>query len=132
MYIVHCLSESNCAGMYSVHGRVTVDNMCEFQHSSSRADCTFDVRFASQTRKKARLPTQKRSSFREATITARVQSQPGPEKASALSLCHPSRVTGLQKLFAKWGDQSSRNFVLLVVLALLLALALPLLCSLPS
>ena len=30
--IVHCLSESNCARMYSVHGRVMVDNMYEFQH----------------------------------------------------------------------------------------------------
>ena len=32
MYIVHCLSESNCAGMNSVHGRVIADNMYESQH----------------------------------------------------------------------------------------------------
>ena len=42
---------SNCAGVYSVHGRVIVDNKCGFQHSSSRGDCNFDERFASQTRK---------------------------------------------------------------------------------
>ena len=34
-------TEGNCAGMYSVYGRVIVDNMYEFQHSSPRADCTF-------------------------------------------------------------------------------------------
>ena len=34
-------TERYCAGMYSVHSRVTVDNMYEFQHSSSRASCTF-------------------------------------------------------------------------------------------
>ena len=45
-------TEGNCAGMYSVHARVLVDNMYEFQHFSSRAGCTFfDARFASQTRK---------------------------------------------------------------------------------
>ena len=32
MYSVHCLSESDCAGMYSVHARVFVDNMYEFQY----------------------------------------------------------------------------------------------------
>ena len=32
VYNVHCLSGSNCAGMYSVHGRVIVDNMYEFQY----------------------------------------------------------------------------------------------------
>ena len=29
--IVHCLSDSNCARMYNVHGRVMVNNMYEFQ-----------------------------------------------------------------------------------------------------
>ena len=47
-----CGTEGNCAGMYSVHDCVIFDNMYEFQHSSSRAGCTFfDARFASQTRK---------------------------------------------------------------------------------
>ena len=37
------MSEGNCASMYSVHDRVIVDNMYEFQHSSSRAGCTFSM-----------------------------------------------------------------------------------------
>ena len=48
----------------------------------------FDARFANQTRKKERLPTQsvQVSKCPEATTTAHVPSQPGPEKASALSV----------------------------------------------
>ena len=33
-------TEGNCAGMYSVHCRVIVDNKSEFYHSSSHVDCT--------------------------------------------------------------------------------------------
>ena len=36
-------AEGNCASMYSVHDRVTVDNMSEFEHTSSRASCTFSM-----------------------------------------------------------------------------------------
>ena len=67
----------------------------------------FDARVASQTRKKAHLSTQLQGV--EASTTARVPPQPGPEKASALSPSS-SRVIGfligLSKLFAKEGDQS--------------------------
>ena len=51
----------------------------------------FDARFASQTRKEAPPPTQLQSV--EASTTARVPSQPSPEKASALSPSS-SRVIG--------------------------------------
>ena len=37
--------------MHIVHCRVIVDNMCEFQHSSSHVDCNFDARLLSKTRK---------------------------------------------------------------------------------
>ena len=37
--------------MYTVHCRVSVDNICEFQHSSSHVDCNFDARLVSKTRK---------------------------------------------------------------------------------
>ena len=37
--------------MYIVHHRVIVDNMCEFQHSSSHVDCNFDAGLFSKTRK---------------------------------------------------------------------------------
>ena len=36
-------TEGKCACMYSVHDRVTVDNMSVFGHSSSRAGCTFSM-----------------------------------------------------------------------------------------
>ena len=118
--------------LHSVHGRVMVDNGYEFQHSSSAQIAPFDARFASQTRKRPHLPTQLQSVA--ASTTARVPSQPGPEKASALA--PSSRVigflTGLEKLLPSGEiSQSSGSFVLLVALALLLGL-LPLLCSLPS
>ena len=70
----HPLSdEKNVTMIYAVnrflepfmHCPVIVDNMCEFQHSSSHVDCNFDARLASKTRKErwtektqqARLPT---------------------------------------------------------------------------
>ena len=52
---------------------------------------------------------------------ARVQSQHGPEKAPALSLCHPRASVGSKSCsLSRATGQSLRNFVLLVVLALLL------------
>ena len=96
--------------MYSVHGRVIVDNVHEFQHSNSHVDCNFDARLLSKTRKyrstkklrKARLPTDScinnftasklghlhlaQSRVSKRSPTAGVQPQPGPETASALSL----------------------------------------------
>ena len=44
-------NEGNCVCMYIVHCRVIVDNMCEFQHSSSHVDRNFDARRGSKTRK---------------------------------------------------------------------------------
>ena len=43
-------TESNCVCMYTVQRRVTVDNNCEFQHSS-HDECNFDARLVSKTRK---------------------------------------------------------------------------------
>ena len=103
----------------------------EFQHSSlSRRLHLFDARFASQTRKKAVLQTQKRSTFVMSNRPPRlVYHHSLVLKKSLFSLCHPHSSLG------SWlGSQSyspnraisqySRNFVLLVALALLLALAL--------
>ena len=95
MYIMHSLSESNCAGMYSVHGRVMVVNMYEIQHSSSRASCTLSMQDSRV--KRGRKHVCQLKAFRiqsvEATTTARVPSQPGPEK-SVCSLCHPRASLG--------------------------------------
>ena len=86
-----------------------VDNMSEFEHSSSRASCTFSmqdsrVKHGSNIRHKtqqARLPADSglyNSSFPslvnciltipecQAITTARVQAQHGPDKVSALSI----------------------------------------------
>ena len=38
-----CVLKATVAGMYSVHDRAIVDNMSEFEHSSSRAGCTFSM-----------------------------------------------------------------------------------------
>ena len=38
-----CVLKVKCACMYSVHDRVIVDNMSEFEHSSFRASCTFSM-----------------------------------------------------------------------------------------
>ena len=68
-----------------------------FNNSSSRADCTFRCKSReSNTEEKhvCQLKAFKLQSV-EATTAARVPSQPGPEKASALSLSS-SRVIGLQ------------------------------------
>ena len=42
-YLLHItfLKNNKYKARIDVHGRVIVDNMYEFQHSSSRADCTF-------------------------------------------------------------------------------------------
>ena len=71
MYIVHCLFDSNCGDMHSVHGRLMVDNTYEFQHSSLAHFVPFDSRFASQTQ-----PTQSvqasecRSDYRDSCTNA--------------------------------------------------------------
>ena len=46
-----CGTERNCDSMYTVQCCVFVDNMCDFQNSSSHNDCTFDARLVSKTRK---------------------------------------------------------------------------------
>ena len=94
----------------------------------------FDAIFASQTRKKARLPTQKAFKLQsvETTTTARVQTQLGSEKASALSPSSSRGIgllirllIGLKKLFAKWSDQSVfAKFRIAGCSCMLLALAL--------
>ena len=101
--------EGNCAGMYSLHDRVIVDNMYEFQHSSSRAGYTFSMQDSRVKRgtnighktQQARLPAHSglhNSTFPslvncistiqsvEAITTARVQGQHGPDIASDLSI----------------------------------------------
>ena len=132
-----------------MHGRVIVHNMYEFQHSSSRAECTFfdaktreknaEVPFNKET-EKARLPTDsclynsKRPSLVNCILTI-------PECRSdhhgsctitawsckrVCSLCHPRASLGSQSCSPSSAiSQSSRHFVLLVALAfLLIALAL--------
>ena len=93
----------------------------------------FYARFASQTRKKARLPTQ---SVQASQCSKRLASQPGPEKASALSLSS-SRVIGLclgSKVVRQNGESASIHeisYCLLLLpcsLPLLIALALLFLC----
>ena len=88
-----------------------VDNTYEFQHSSSRADCTFlmqDSRVQLGRKHVCQLKAIKLQSV-ETSTTSHVPSQPGPEKVSAQSPSS-SRVIGLliglYKLLAKWGDQS--------------------------
>ena len=76
----------------------------------------FDARFEVQRGRKhvCQLKAFKLQSV-EATTTTRAPSQPGLGKASALSLRHPRASLG--------SESCSRNFVWLVALALLLALA---------
>ena len=45
-----CGTESNCVYMYTVQCRVSVDNKCEFQHSSFHDACILNVRRVSKTR----------------------------------------------------------------------------------
>ena len=70
-------TESNCAGMYTMHGRVSVDNMYEFQHSflSGRLHLLMQDSRAKRGRKHV--------CQLKAFKLAHDPSQPGPEKASA-------------------------------------------------
>ena len=54
--------------MYSMHDRVIVDNMYEFQHSSSRAGCTFSMQDSRVKRG---------SNFGHTTQQARLPADPG-------------------------------------------------------
>ena len=106
--------------MYSVHDRVIVDNMSEFEHSSSRAGCTFSMQDSRvQTRKKARTTGHNTQQARlpadyglyNSTLPSLVNCiltipeyrndhhgthhRPGPDKASAL--LSSSRIHGLLK-----------------------------------
>ena len=47
-------TEGSCVCMYTVQCRVIVDNKCEFQHSSSHDESTFDARLVNKTRKDQR------------------------------------------------------------------------------
>ena len=89
-------TESNCAGMYSVQDRVIVDNMNEFQHLLSRRlhPLMQDSRVKRRRKHVCQLKAFKLQSV-EPTTTARVASQPGPEKSvCSLSLCHPHASLG--------------------------------------
>ena len=135
----------NCAGMYSVHGRVTVVNMYEYQRSSSRADCTFwckirepnaEVPFTKET-EKARLPTDSclfnsklAWTLRQLHLDLSRVSKRSPRLVYSHSMVlkkrlfslSSSRVSGLQLGPKSWSprratSQSSRKFALLVALA---------------
>ena len=84
-----CL-EATVQELYSVHVSWLTTDM-NFNTPPLVQIAPFDARFASQARKKAHLPTQLQSV--EASTTARVPSQLGAEKASALSPSS-SRVIG--------------------------------------
>ena len=114
--------------------------MSEFQHSSSRASCTFSMQDSRVKRgsnighktQQARLPTDSglyKSTFPSLvncilTILECRSDHHGPclrtswSRQSVCSLYHPRASLGLQKFFAKYGDSiNSRNVVLLVALA---------------
>ena len=128
--------------MYSVHDRVIVDNMSEFEHSSSRATCTFsmqDLRLkrgstTGQTTPQARLPAD--SGLHNSTFPSlvngiltipecrsdhhsRVHAQHRPDKASALSLSDNSPLGVSQ--FTKFPIACCFALALLIALALLMA-----------
>ena len=79
--------------MYNVHGCVIVHNMYEFQHSSSRADCTFWCKIRGSNAEESTSANSKRSSFRvsKATIAAHVPLPPGPQKQKHLLSLSSSR-----------------------------------------
>ena len=85
--------------MYSVHCRVIVDNKCEFQHSSSRVDCTVWCKTREPNVEEKLEEFNKhvcqRILIKQFTVSTRqtlVQIQPGPEKTSAL--CHHRAFMG--------------------------------------
>ena len=65
-----------------------VDNLYEFQHSSSRADCTFRCKIRESNTGRKHVCQLKAFELQsvEATAMACLQAQDGPEKASALSV----------------------------------------------
>ena len=102
-----------------MHGRVTVDNMSNAEESTSANS----------------IKAFKHQSV-EATTTALVPSQPGPEKASALPviLARQWALDWSLKVVRRIGRSVSIHEIscCLLLIAFLLAPALPLLCSLLS
>ena len=123
-----------------MHGRAIVDNMCEFQRSYSRADCTFlckiresnaEVPFNKET-EKARLPTNsclynsKRPSLVSCILTA-PECRSGHHDSGTItawsrqSVCSlsSSRVSGLLKVIRQVGRSVSLHEISHCVLLLL-------------
>ena len=140
--------------MYSGHGRVIVDNMSEFEHSSSRASCTFSMQDSRVKRgsttghqtQQARLPANyvlHNSTFPSLVnciLTIPECSKRSPwlvynhstvQKKRLLSLCHPRASLGSNralKVVRQVGQPVSqisyRLLLLLCSFFLLIALAL--------
>ena len=100
---------------------------CGFQHSSSQVDCNFDARLLSKTRKERW--TEKLSKHvcslvlvKQLTVLTRqalVQTQPGPEKASALSVII-LHLWGLYKLLQSLASVSVHKIPRFILPLLLL------------
>ena len=129
--------------MHIVHCRVIVDNMCEFQHSSSHVDCNFDARLLNKTRKYhstkklrkhgCKLILVLNNSTRPSLVNC-ISTNPECRsdhrwpvckhslillKKSICSLCH--RAFMGSEVLAKWGGQSAFTKISRCIL--------PLLCS---
>ena len=112
--------------MYSVHCRVIVDNKCEFQHSSSRVDCTVWCKTREPNVEEILEEFKKHVCWRilikQFTVSTRqtlVQIRPGPEKkkkTSALSVIIAYRWA--LKVIANFEtNQCSQNLALHLVIA---------------
>ena len=145
-------TEGNCASMYSVHDRVIVDNMSEFEHSSSRAGCTFSMQDSRVKRgsttghktQQARLPADYglyNSTFPSLvhcilTIPeCRSDHHGSCTSTMVLTKCllslSSSRFIGLLKVlcqFTTWRQSVHKIFLLLVGLFLLVLCSLLVLC----
>ena len=106
----------------AAHGRVIVDNMSEFEHSSSRASCTFSMQ---DSRVKRKVPLDTKLSKHHGSCTSTAWSRPSVCSLYHCALKSCSPIPNLSSV-------SPQNFPLLVAFALLLLCSLPLLCSLLS
>ena len=144
--------------MYSVHDRVIVDNMYGFQHSSSRAGCTFSMQDSRVKRgsnvghKTQQAPLPADPGLYNSTFPSLVNciltipecrsdhhgscTSTAWSRQSVCSLCHPRASLGFLKKILRqsptWRQSVHKYFLLPVALALLLALLLILLLLLLS
>ena len=94
-----CVLKANEQVVYSVHGRVIVDHMYEFQHPLLLR------KMHESNAEESMSANSKRSGFRVLKRSPRLMYITAWSRKSVCSLCHPR---------ASLGSQSSRNFLLLV------------------